>query len=164
MYIWVAFKESVKLVMILYRDMFESRIFAGAKEKLPTRASGKLDAETISSWSYDMESHVKNCVERFRELANKTTQQLYKVATPCLDDHQFNEEEMGSVGELSKVCSQIVLECLYLARIGRPGIQWSVNKLARSITKWTKSFDKRLSRLISCIHHTNQKSSLWTQD
>ena len=30
---------------------------------------------------------------------------------------------------------------------------WSVNKLARSITKWTKACDKRLSRLISYIHH-----------
>ena len=57
-------------------------------------------------------------------------------------------------GELSKVCSQIVLKCLFLARIGRPDILWSVNKLARSITKWTKACDKRLSRLISYIHHT----------
>ena len=40
------------------------------------------------------------------------------------------EEELKSVGELSKVCSQIVLKCLYLARIGRPDIPWSVNKLA----------------------------------
>ena len=46
------------------------------------------------------------------------------------------------------------LNCLYLARIGRPDILWSVNKLARSITKWTKACDKRLSRLISYIHHT----------
>ena len=61
---------------------------------------------------------------------------------------------MKSVGELSHVCSQIVLRCLYLARIGRPDILWSVNKLARSITKWTKACDKRLSRLISYIHHT----------
>ena len=44
-------------------------------------------------------------------------------------------------------------ECLYLARIGRPDILWSVNKLARSITKWTKACDKRLNRLISYIHH-----------
>ena len=29
-----------------------------------------------------------------------------------------------------------------------------VNKLARSITKWTKACDKRLNRLISYIHHT----------
>ena len=62
--------------------------------------------------------------------------------------------EMESVGELSQVCSQIVLKCLYLARIGRPDTLWSVNKLARSITKWTKACDKRLNRLISYIHHT----------
>ena len=87
-------------------------------------------------------------------MANKTTQQLYKVSTPCIDDHHFKEEEMKSVGELSHVCSQIVLKCVYLARIGRPDILWSVNKLARSITKWPKACDKRLNRLISYIHHT----------
>ena len=41
-----------------------------------------------------------------------------------------------------------------VARIGRPDILWSVNKLARSITKWTKACHKQLSRLISYIHHT----------
>ena len=67
-----------------------------------------------------MEGHAKKCVERYCELANKTTQQLYKVSTPCIDDHHFKEEETKSVGELSTTCSQIVLKCLYLARIGRP--------------------------------------------
>ena len=61
---------------------------------------------------------------------------------------------MKSVGEMSKVCSQIVLKCSYLARIGRPDILWSLNKLARSTTKWTNACDKRLNRLISYIHHT----------
>ena len=65
-----------------------------------------------------MEGHAKKCVDRYCEFANKTTEQFYKDATPCMDDHQFKEEEMGSVGSLSKVCSQIVLKCLYLARIG----------------------------------------------
>ena len=88
-----------------------------------------------------MEGHAKKCVERYCELANKNTQQLYKVSTPCIDDHHFKEEEMKSVGELSQVCSQIVLKCLYLARIGRLDILWSVNKLSRSITKWTKACD-----------------------
>ena len=55
---------------------------------------------------------------------------------------------------MSKVCSQIVLKCLYLARIGRLDILWLVNKLARAVTKWTKACDKRLARLISYIHHT----------
>ena len=102
-----------------------------------------------------MAGHAKKCVERCCcELANKTTQQLYRVSTPCIDDHHFKEEETKSVGDLSNACSQIVLKCLYLARIGRPDILWSVNKLARAITKWTKACDKRLNRLISYIHHT----------
>ena len=101
-----------------------------------------------------MEGHAKQCVERYCELANKTTQQLHKVSTPCIDDHHVKEEELKSVGELSKECSQIVLKCLYSARIGRPDILWSVNKLARAVTQWSKACDKRLSRLILHIHHT----------
>ena len=94
-------------------------------------------------------------MERKCELAYKTTQHLYKVATPRIDDRQFKEEEMGSVGEWSNICSQIVLKCLYLARIGRPDIFWSVNKLARAITKWTRACDGRLARLMSYIHYTS---------
>ena len=48
--------------------MLESRISAGAREKLPARASGKPDAETISSWSYEMEGHAKKCVYRDCEM------------------------------------------------------------------------------------------------
>ena len=129
--------------------MFESRISPEGAEKLPFPQNLR-----ISSWSYDMGGHEKKCVERYCELANKTTQQLYKVSTPCIDDHHFKEEKTKSVGELSQVCSQIVLKCLYLARIGRPDILWPVNKLTLSITKWTKACDKRLNRLISFIHHT----------
>ena len=57
-------------ILTNYRDMFESRISPGAKEKLPTRASGKPDPETISSWSYDMAGHAKKSVERYCEFAN----------------------------------------------------------------------------------------------
>ena len=132
--------ETSKDIVDNYRTMFESRISAGATEKLPCSENIR-----ISSWSYDMEGHAKKCAERYCELANRTTQQLYKVSTPCIDDHHFKEEELKSVGDLSQACSQIVLKYLYLARIGRPDILWSVNKLARSITKWTKAGDKRLS-------------------
>ena len=81
-----------------------------------------------------------------------------KVATACIYDHQINEGKIGSVGELSTVCSQIGLKCLYWARIGRPDILWSVNMLARAITKLTKACDKRLARLVwvSYIHHTRE--------
>ena len=129
--------------------MLESRISAGKTEKLPCSENLR-----ISSLSYDMEGHANKCVERYCELANRTTQQLYKVSAPYIDDHHFKEEKLKSVGEVSKICSQNVLKCLYFARIGRHDIRWSVNKLARSITKWTKACDKRLCRLISYTHHT----------
>ena len=79
------------------RTMFESRISAGSSEILPCSENMR-----ISSWSYDMEGHARKRVERCCELANKTTPQLYKVSTPYIDDHHFYEEELKSVGELSK--------------------------------------------------------------
>ena len=81
--------------------MFESRTSAGALENylfLGNRM--RIFLHGIVTWKVMQ----KKCVEIFCELSNKTTQQLHKVATPCIDDHQFKEEEMGSVGELSKVC------------------------------------------------------------
>ena len=90
------------------RTTFESRISAGATEKLPCSENLR-----ISSWSYDVVEHAKKCVERYCELANKTTQQLYIVSTPCIDDHHFKEEELKSVGELSKCmlsnCSEMLV-------------------------------------------------------
>ena len=100
--------EVSKDIVDNYRAVSESRVFAGGAEKLPYPGNFR-----ISSWSYDMAGHAKKCVERYCELAIKTTQQLYKVSTPCIDDHHFRKEEMKSVGELSQVCSQIVLKCLY---------------------------------------------------
>ena len=102
-----------------------------------------------------MEGHAKMRVERYCYQANKRTEQLYRVSTAGLDDHHLKKEELESVGELSKVCCQIDAKCLYLARTGRPDILWSVNKLARAVTKWTRACDRRLARLIAYIHHAN---------
>ena len=110
----------------------------------------------------------KKRVERCCELANKTTQQLYKISTPCIDDHHFKEEEMKSVGELSQVCSQIDLKCWYLARIGRHDILWSVNtcaidhKMDQSLWQTIISFDilhssyMWIQTVLSCGKHFKQ--------
>ena len=76
----------------------------------------------ISSWSYVWKVMRRNAWKDVANLQNNSIQQSHKVATRCMDDHQFKEEEIGSVGELSTVCSQTVVKCLYLARIGRPDI------------------------------------------
>ena len=76
--------------------MLESRISAGATEKLPRWE--KPHAKTVA-WSYDMEGHARKCVERYCDLANKKTEQFSKVSSPWLDDHQFKQEELDSVGD-----------------------------------------------------------------
>ena len=108
--------ETNKDILDNYRNMFESRISTGAEEKLP--CSGKPDAD-ISSWSLMIWKVMqKKCVERYCELANKTTQQLYKVATPCIDDHQFTMDEslwqtLGSFDFSSSLheWTQAILSC-----------------------------------------------------
>ena len=76
---------------------------------------GKASRENSGGiWSYDMEKHARKCVERYCELADKKVEQLHKVSNPCLDDHQFKQEELESVGEFAKVCSQICLAMLVL--------------------------------------------------
>ena len=40
-----------------------------------------------------------------------------------------------------------MLKCLYVARIGGPDSLWSVTKLARAVTKWTRACDR---------HHTGE--------
>ena len=132
--------------------MFESRISAGATEK---HWDGRDLTHKQSRCPTTWRATLKKCVEQYCEFANKNVEQLHKVSNLCLDDHQFKQEELESVGESSEVCSQIVLRCVYLARIGRLDILWSVNKLARSVTKWTQACAKRSARLtiLSCGKH-----------
>ena len=102
--------EISKDIVDNYRTMFESRISEGATEELPFPSKSLYFFMGLMTWLVMQ----RNMWIRYCELTNKTTQQLQKVSTPCIDDHHFKEEELKSVGELSKVCSQFVLKCLLL--------------------------------------------------
>ena len=67
-----------------------------------------------------MECRAK-CVDRCYKLSQNYSQ--------LLDDHQFKDEELKSLGEYSLIG-------------GGYDILWSVNKLARAITKWTRACDE----------------------
>ena len=133
------------------RKMFESRISVGATENYQGEKNlTQRRSRGPSTWK-DMLKNALRYVVSWRMKDRAVVQSL----NPCLDDHHFKKEELETVGELSDVCSQKVLKCLYLARIGRPDILWSANKLARAGTKWTRACDRRLARSIAYIHHAN---------
>ena len=101
-----------------------------------------------------MQGHAAQCVERYLELANKSPSCLRQVSTPCVDEHSIASENFDVKGELAHCCSRIVLKALFSARRSRPDTLWSVNTLARNVTKWTKADDQRLHRLISYLNST----------
>ena len=67
-------------------------------------------------------------MERYCELADKTTQELTKSQHHALTTTNSRKKKWDLLEKCQKVCSQIVLKCMYLARIGRLDISWSVNK------------------------------------
>ena len=125
--------------------MFESRISAGVTEKLPG-----WDKRGPTTWKDRLEN-------AWNGIANWQTrrQSIYTRFLVLSWTTPNQKKKLENKFELSEFCSHIVSRCLYLARSGRPDILWSVNKLARSVTKWTPTCDRRLARLISYFHFTS---------
>ena len=121
-----------------------------------TLLGGKNLTHKKVAWSYDMEGHAqKKKVEAILRIGKQESGAIVQSFKPLLGWSWIQAGRTRISWRLSEVCSQIVKKWLYLARIGRPDILWSVSKLARSVTKWAQACDRRLARLISYIHHTN---------
>ena len=69
-----------------------------------------------------MTGHAQSCVDKYLELSGLKTSDLKNVATPCMDDHMFTDEDFTTKGKLSPICARIVLKVLYLARHNRPDL------------------------------------------
>ena len=110
-------------------------------------------------YAYDMKGHVKQSIDRYLELSRTPRASLTKVCTPCIDDHMLQDSDFITEGVLALEAARIVLKSLYVARMGRPDLLWSVNSLARCVTKWTVAADKRLHRLMCYMEHTKD----WVQ-
>ena len=122
---------------------------------LHVKVEKKLKKHPVRAWQYKMEGAAKSAVDRYLELSKCDRKTLTKVATPCIDDHLIAPEDFEAKGHLHKECSKCVLKCLYLARLARPDLLWTVNSLARNVTRWSVADDKRLHRLISFINCTD---------
>ena len=98
-----------------YRPMFESRISEGGAEKLP--CSGNF---RISSWSYDMEGHAEKCVERHRELANKTTATLQSICSM----HRWPSFQRGRNETCRRNVNIIISNCFEMIVLGTYWKTW----------------------------------------
>ena len=149
MWIWVALKENVKSARILWiiTEVCSNREFPPGlqkncqKQKPRTNLMPERYLHCPMTWKV-MQSNA------WKDIASWQTGRLNNSTSIC------SMHWLPSFQRRRIVCSQMVQKCLYLARIGRPDILWSVNNFVRSITKWTKACDNRLPRLIAYIDHT----------
>ena len=61
---------------------------------------------------------------------------------------------------MSPIAARVVLKALYVARIARYDFMWTVNMLAREVTRWTQACDRRLHRLVQYMHQTAEYAQL----
>ena len=90
---------------------------------------------------------------RIKQLSSFSESQLHALMT--INSKKKNWDVLENC---EKYALKLSWQCLYLTRIGRPDILWSLNKLARAVTKLTRACDKRLARLI--LLHTPHE---WVQ-
>jgi hypothetical protein len=118
---------------------------------------------------YDMEDFFKSCTERYLELAPKGTK-LRKVETPFIDESVFDPGDFGApageardkalkekeqcTGVLSSIASKVLMKVLYGARMCRYDLLRPVCALASKVTKWDKTCDRKLHKLICYINST----------
>ena len=126
--------------------MFESRMSAGATENYQ---GGKNLTQRRLRGPVTWKDMLKNAL---RDIANWRTKRQGSEIKSQLPPWMTITSRRRNWYQLE---DQIVLKCLYLARVGRPDILWSVNKLGQSVTKWTGACDKRFARMISHTHHTS---------
>ena len=104
---------------------------------------------------FDMSEFASSCVCWYCELSGKVKAKLSKAETPALKDPPvFKDDE--EPGRYAKFAPALLMKPLYLARCARPEISFSIARLARKITKWTKKEDREVDRLYAYINTTEK--------
>ena len=153
------------------------------KDKNPfATAGGNLQQEEkikVRAMIYNMSNFLKSCVDRYLELAKCDKSKLKKVATPFLDDNKIKRDEddddliwplsasgkktknintkgedHSSAGTLADIACKVLMKVLYAARMARYDLLKAVSLLASRVTKWDKTCDLELHRLMCYINST----------
>ena len=94
-------------------------------------------------------------------MASKCHLNIPRICVECGRhlDRRHRGRRAGNFGRVSNSCSMTLFNLSKIAfiwyEVGRLDILWSVNELARAVTKWTRACDGRLAFLISYIHNAS---------
>ena len=137
------------------KKMFESRISAGATEKLP--GWEKPHAKTVA-WSYDMEGHARKGVERYCELAK------WKRQSSCSKFQvlawMIINSKRRSLNQLALDLRDVVIEVLHSSNNRKSSTQGAAGHcLQNSNTKFQKKGNRNVDQMSDLDHMVTNASS-----
>ena len=105
------------------------------------------------SMTNGMSLYARGTLSFYCEPTGTPVAKLRRVDTPCLPESQMSEEELAHEGVLRNHAAKVLMRCLWLSRLARPGLSFAVHRLASRVTRWTLWEDRQMLRLIS-VHST----------
>ena len=105
----------------------------------------------VNCVEYDMKSYMEKGVSNYTKLAGKDGARLKTVSTPFIDETK-TDPDSGREGHLKPLASRVLMQILYGARLARFDLLRPVNGLAQYVSKWNKTCDKKIHRLVSYVN------------
>ena len=172
---WKLLKQGIKM-----DDPAPLDRYLGCHQRI---ANQEVDGQMVRSITYDMSDFLSSCVDRYLELAQVGREKLKQVKTPYLqasdkadfqgteptptypyglidplpddgDDDVWAPEDEKVQGHLAHIASRVLMKILYAARMARVDLLRPTCFLATKVTKWTRTCDRLLLRLVSYINST----------
>ena len=102
--------------------------------------------------AFGVADYVKSACDLYESLPGAS--KLKRVATPFVSDGSLCAEDDEIKGALSDNACEVLVKCLWVARLARPDIIRPITLLATKIQCWSRNCDKQLHRLISYMSST----------
>ena len=120
---------------------------------------GRLhELEAPRTVKMSMVGYAEQFVDLYLDIAGLDIKSLRRVATPHVSDNGLADELYEAAGSMKAHAAKVLMKGLWLARLARPDISYSVGRLASRITVWTRAEDIHLHRLVSYVHWTKEYS------
>ena len=125
------------------RDRFSELIKIEDPQMLSSDKSvlilGRLhELETPRKVKISMVGYAEQFVDLYLDITGFDVKSLRRVATPHISDSGLADEMYETTGSMKPHSAKVLMKGLWLARLARPDISYSVGRLASRITVWTR--------------------------
>ena len=131
-------------------------------DKSAVHILGRLhELEAPRTVKMSMVGYAEQFVGLYLDITGLDVKSLRRVATPHVSDSGLADELYESTGSMKPYAAKVLMKGLWLARLARPDISYSVGRLASRITIWTRAEDVHLHRLVTYVHWTKEYSMVF---